>query len=299
MNLLQPLLQLLPEWMVALIFRFRAVAAVIAITFAFFIVIALIERAYGATPRRYLSRAFLHDLGYWLYYRCGLHNLLWTGALLWLMTPALDLLRFDLLAGWPVVLRYFTYWVIFDFTAYWVHRWKHASRWLWAFHAVHHSQETLTFTTLTRGHPFESVFGAAIAFIPLVVLGAPPLAWFPLAMVREFLEALQHSAIPWRMGPLYRVIVTPEFHAFHHSTDPTHHDRNFGVNLAVWDFLFGTAVDRQPRPTSFGLTGVSMPTVTSQLIGPFQTLAGGNRRTPRVLGDSVESPRVLGDSSVT
>lgn len=252
--------------------RFQDFPQLILLTLGLFIAIYCIERKYGLSPRHYLSREFFHDLGYWLYYRSGVHNLLLTGAVLYLLTGLLSPLRLTLLDGWPVIARYFTYWLIFDFLAYWVHRWKHASRFLWAFHAVHHSQEKLTFTTLTRGHPFEQIFGSVIAFFPLIILGAPPAAWLPLQLLREFLEAIQHSSIPWRLGPLYRLIVSPVFHSFHHSTDPLHYNKNFGVNLAVWDFLFGTAVDRHDRPAEFGLKDVKWPTIAGQLIGPFRML---------------------------
>ena len=272
-------LDALKRWVDAQIDQFPTLTWVATITLSLFVVIYVIERVYGQPPQRYLSRAFFHDIGYWIYYRSGIHHLLLTAWVLQAMTPALSFLRLDLLDGWPVVARYFTYWIVFDFMAYWVHRWKHASRVLWAFHAVHHSQERLTFATLTRGHPFEQVFGSAIAFFPLIVLGAPPMAWLPLQLVRDFLEAIQHSAIPWRLGWARYLIVSPVFHSFHHSTDPAHHDRNFGVNLAIWDHLFGTAVDGPARPAEFGLKDTPMPTVASQLVGPFtavfQLLKGG------------------------
>lgn len=266
------MLDALQRLAVNVLHRFQDFPQLVALTLGLFVVIYLIERAYGHSSRLYLSRAFIHDLGYWLYYRSGVHNLLLTAAVFYLLAPLLQPLRLSLLAGWPTVARYFVYWIIFDFIAYWVHRWKHSSRILWAFHAVHHSQEKLSFVTLTRGHPFEQLFGSVIAFIPLVVLGAPPTAWLPLQLVREFLEAIQHSSIPWRLGPLYRLVVSPNFHSFHHSTDPKHHNRNFGVNLAIWDFLFGTAVDERVRPAAFGLDQVKMPTVWSQLIEPFSLL---------------------------
>src|SRR5579872_5663096 len=178
----------------------RGFPRLIALTLGLFLLIYLIERAYGEAPKKYLSRTFFHDLVYWFYYRSGVHNLLLTAAVLQILSPAFGFLNLNLLAGWPVVARYFTYWIIYDFTAYWVHRWKHSNPWLWAFHSVHHSQETLSFTTITRGHPLEQLLGSVIAFFPTTILGAPPGAWLPFQLLREFLEAIQHSSIPWRMG---------------------------------------------------------------------------------------------------
>lgn len=36
------------------------------------------------------------------------------------------------------------------------------------------------------------------------------------------------------------MVVTPQFHRVHHSIEPEHQDRNFGVVLSVWDRIFGT-----------------------------------------------------------
>jgi sterol desaturase/sphingolipid hydroxylase (fatty acid hydroxylase superfamily) len=34
--------------------------------------------------------------------------------------------------------------------------------------------------------------------------------------------------------------VSPQFHRIHHSIEPEHRDRNFGVIFSFWDRLFGT-----------------------------------------------------------
>jgi len=62
------------------------------------------------------------------------------------------------------------------------------------------------------------------------------------------MEAIQHSHLPWRFGPLYYVFASPMFHSVHHSVSAEHHDRNFGGILSIWDFLFGTAVTAAQRP---------------------------------------------------
>ena len=61
----------------------------------------------------------------------------------------------------------------------------------------------------------------------------------------DLIGELQHTQIPWRFGPLHWVLVTPRFHLYHHSIDPAHHDRNFGIVFSFWDRLFGTY--RAPR----------------------------------------------------
>ena len=50
-----------------------------------------------------------------------------------------------------------------------------------------------------------------------------------------------HSNIKINLGPLERLIVTPQYHRIHHSRLPEHVDRNFSDRLVLWDQVFGTA----------------------------------------------------------
>jgi sterol desaturase/sphingolipid hydroxylase (fatty acid hydroxylase superfamily) len=45
---------------------------------------------------------------------------------------------------------------------------------------------------------------------------------------------------------LRQVIVTPDMHRIHHSTDAIESNRNFGFALSWWDHLFGSY---QPSPS--------------------------------------------------
>jgi sterol desaturase/sphingolipid hydroxylase (fatty acid hydroxylase superfamily) len=48
--------------------------------------------------------------------------------------------------------------------------------------------------------------------------------------------------------------VSPIQHQVHHSIDPRHRNKNFGVKFAVWDALFGTLyVPRQTETLRVGL----------------------------------------------
>jgi sterol desaturase/sphingolipid hydroxylase (fatty acid hydroxylase superfamily) len=66
---------------------------------------------------------------------------------------------------------------------------------------------------------------------------------------------LQHSHI-WiaTRGFAGRVIQSPAHHQLHHSADPAHFNRNFGGNLSVFDWLFGTLLipDSKPQRLTFG-----------------------------------------------
>ena len=65
--------------------------------------------------------------------------------------------------------------------------------------------------------------------------------------------------LPW--GQLRYLIVTPDFHHWHHSSDEEAIDRNDAVRYAFLDDLFGTAVKNTPQafPKGYGVVGDCIP----------------------------------------
>jgi sterol desaturase/sphingolipid hydroxylase (fatty acid hydroxylase superfamily) len=247
-----------------------------------FVVIYILEAASGQDRARYRSRHFLNDLVYVLFYQGGFYTLFIWAAIANVMGSRLSFLKIEVLAGLPGPVHWLVYWIVLDFIAYWVHRLEHRSEFLWAFHSVHHSQEQMTFVTTWRNHPIEQVFANVITFVPLLILGVPTGVWFPLVAVQYAFEAVQHSQLDWRYGRLYRIFVSPTFHAFHHSTDPRHHHGNYAKILSLWDYLFGTAIRDEPRPVATGVTGLSMAeSIGSQMTTPFRLLFGRSDRIGR------------------
>lgn len=240
--------------------------------------IFLLELATGADRSAYRSRTFLQDLLYTLFYQGGFYAILIWAAVANALGPRLEFLKIEVLAGLPGPVHWVLYWLVVDFITYWWHRWLHAWPVLWAFHSVHHSQEEMSFITSNRMHPVEQIGQNLIMVVPLLVMGVPTWRWFPLFVARNILEAAQHSALDWGYGRAYYLVVSPRFHALHHSTDPRHHHRNFSKILSVWDFMFGTAVQDEQRPAKLGVEGMPVPrSIGQQLVAPFRILL--QRRT--------------------
>ena len=260
----------------------------------FFIGIYLLEVWQGEDRARYRSRHFANDMVYFLFFQGGFYSIFIGAAVVNAVGTRLSFLKFDLLAGLPLPLHYFVYWLVLDFIDYWIHRAKHASTFLWAFHAVHHGQEQMTFGTSWRFHPLEQMAANAVTTIPLLVLGVPTGMWMPLVAAQYAFEAVQHAQLNWRYGKLYPVFVSPVFHAIHHSTDRAHHDKNYAKILSLWDYLFGTAVDA-PRPVTTGISGTPIPeSLLAQLAAPFRILSS---QRPR---EAVKAPSsTVTDSATT
>lgn len=158
-----------------------------------------------------------------------------------------------------------------DFTHYWTHRAFH-TRWLWAFHKVHHSAQVLVPATASRVHFLEKVVEKLS--ISVIVGAYAGVFWYAcggeisrytlfgvtyLVFILNGLAAnLRHSHVWLSFGPaIEHVLNSPAQHQIHHSDAPRHFDRNFGVNLSLWDWMFGTLYVTTSKPESlqFGLAG--------------------------------------------
>ena len=79
-------------------------------------------------------------------------------------------------------------------------------------------------------------------------------------------------AVLFGPGPLKYLIVTPDFHHWHHSSDDVAIARNYAAHYAFLDHLFGTAIKGQTGfPEKYGVVGDYMPDgFTKQFMFPFR-----------------------------
>jgi sterol desaturase/sphingolipid hydroxylase (fatty acid hydroxylase superfamily) len=169
--------------------------------------------------------------------------------------------------------------LLIDVTIYWIHRMSHEVPLFWRFHAVHHSTVHLDWVSGFRNHPLDGVFGApAIAF--LVGAGVPLQITGVLAVVQFVTGVWAHLDVRWLLRPLHRVVLTPDFHHWHHANERDAHNTNYAGLLPIWDQLFGTyymPTDR--RPSRYGIDEPMPLGVWGQLRQPFRrrpnaTMAG-------------------------
>jgi len=154
-----------------------------------------------------------------------------------------------------------TLFIVIEFSTYFTHYLQHHVPVLWEIHKVHHSATFLNPLTARRGHPLGFVFdgsvSAILAGIPAGIFGAffgfgLADALFLYACADKIgtivtLDALKHSHFPISYGWLDRVLISPYMHQVHHSIKPEHWGKNFGINLSIWDWIFGTAVKPAPH----------------------------------------------------
>ena len=152
--------------------------------------------------------------------------------------------------------------LVADLAQYWTHRAYHEIPMLWKFHAVHHSAKTMDWLAGSRQHMLEIIATRVCVLAPLFVLGFSEAVINTYIIVVGFQAVLNHANVHLPWGPLKYLIVTPDFHHWHHSSDDEAIDRNYAAHYSFLDYLFGTAVKvpaNKPLPAAYGVVGDYMP----------------------------------------
>lgn len=137
--------------------------------------------------------------------------------------------------------------IVFDLAIYGQHVLFHHVPLLWRLHLVHHADLDFDVTTGLRFHALEILLSALIKLAVVVVLGPAATAVVVFEILLNATSMFSHSnlRLPLTLDRwLRRVLVTPDMHRVHHSVVRKETDSNFGFNLPLWDYLFGTYRDQ-------------------------------------------------------
>lgn len=164
--------------------------------------------------------------------------------------------------------------LVADLIEYWVHRALHEIPMLWRVHAVHHSITTVDWLAGSRLHIVEVLLMRTLVLAPVYVLGFSKEAIDIYIVIVGTQAVLNHANVNIRLGPLRYILVTPNFHHWHHSQDIEAIDRNYAGQFAFLDYLFGTAVRSQKEwPAHYGVRGDYVPKgFWKQFVFPFRRL---------------------------
>jgi len=170
----------------------------------------------------------------------------------------------DTVRGWidalPFVLQLLLVVLAADMVQYWTHRAYHEVPFLWRFHAVHHSAPEMDWLAGSRQHILELLLTRILVLAPIFVLGFSQRVIDAYVVIVGFQAVFNHCNVDVRLGPLRYVIVTPNFHHWHHSRDTEAIDKNYAAHYAFLDYLFGTAVTADRKwPERYGVVGDYIP----------------------------------------
>jgi len=181
-------------------------------------------------------------------------------------------------SSWPLWLQIPSILLLADLLAYWTHRLFHG-RWLWPFHAIHHSSTTVDWLSSVRLHPVNDALTRVVQVLPLYWMGFNGTALAAFVPFLTFMALLLHADVSWSFGALRYVIASPRFHRWHHTTEEEGLDKNFAGLFPFIDLLFGTFYMPPGRePSRFGVLHNDVPGgLGGQLAYPFRRIAGITR----------------------
>ena len=179
----------------------------------------------------------------------------------------------------PFVLQVLLGLLIIDISVWIRHGFVH--KFLWSFHAVHHSAKELTWLTTRRLHPVDQIVMSLIDFVILYVIGFSAEGMAGALAVKYLNNLFVHSNIvldypkPWKY-----IFVSPNMHRWHHATEKEAHDKNFCVVFAFIDYVMGTYyVPDNALPKSYGseiseLDDIEHKSILKELWLPFKATHG-------------------------
>jgi sterol desaturase/sphingolipid hydroxylase (fatty acid hydroxylase superfamily) len=234
-----------------------------------------LERLFGLRTEQSIFRSdWRQDLFYFL-----INSLLVQSLTFLSLTPATEIVAHTqwtemraAIASQPIWLQVIEIMVLTDLTQYWVHRLFHRIPFLWGFHAVHHSTQTMDWLAGSRMHVVEIVALRGITVIPMYALGFHEWALKAYILYIYIHSTLIHANVRFDFGWLKYFIATPQFHHWHHGIEKEAIDVNFAVQFPWLDRLFGTYyVPGDKWPSGYGVGGYPVPPgYLKQLTYPFR-----------------------------
>jgi sterol desaturase/sphingolipid hydroxylase (fatty acid hydroxylase superfamily) len=167
----------------------------------------------------------------------------------------------DSAISWPIYLRITVALLISEFIRWFNHFIRHKVHGLWEFHAVHHSQKEINVFTDDRGHLVDQLISSLLDFVPFIILQVSnAYAMSIIFLYRPIHNRFVHANVKINLGWLGFVFSSPQFHRVHHSSDPEHADKNFGVLFSFFDYIFGTAASSRFVYPETGINDTRFPT---------------------------------------
>jgi len=162
--------------------------------------------------------------------------------------------------------------VVADLSQYVIHRAFHIIPFLWRFHAIHHSIETMDWVAGSRSHYVDILITRGLIMIPMTLFGFSQATLAGYLVFVSFHATFCHTDFRPRTIWLEPYFVTVRYHHWHHAADANAVDVNFAIHLPFIDRVFGTQyLPKDAWPQRYGLVGGAVPRgFFRQLVAPFR-----------------------------
>lgn len=176
----------------------------------------------------------------------------------------------SIFASQHIAVQVFAILIIGDLWYYFMHRMFHRIPRLWRLHAIHHSVEEMDWLVVHRVHPIDQILTSGAGRILPIILGFSAQAFAIAGFLIGWHALLKHSNVKLNFGILSKIIVSPNFHHWHHANQEEAYDKNFAGVFPIIDVIFGTALIREEEtPDTYGIDADVPETFSQQLISPF------------------------------
>ncbi len=220
----------------------------------------------GSTVVSALSATFVVTMAYWVWENYRL---------------------FDFEATLPVFILAF---VLDDFAYYWIHRFGHRMRWMWAAHVIHHSSQHYNLSTALRQTWTGQLTPGIFFRWPIFLLGIEPAIVFFCAGLNLIYQFWIHTEAIDKCPRWFEAIFnTPSHHRVHHSNNPRYLDANYAGVFIIWDKMFGSFIpETKEDPCNYGLvtdldTFNPIRVATHEWVGIFKDIASAKTWKDRIL----------------
>lgn len=237
----------------------------VAVAFGY---LALVERIIP------YDRAWLPEA--WEWRRDGLYYLLTmvSGGLARVVILAAGTLVAPLHTSLPLWLEIPVAMLTLSLCSFTFHRLSHRVPWLWKLHGVHHAPPKVNVANNNVNQFLDVVLHNVATQLPLFLLGLSQPAVFAATVFKAAQGYGVHANIDVKLGWFNYLLVTPEQHRLHHSSDPRDAG-HYAADLPFWDLLFGSFTWTPTRaPAMVGLQdAASFPSPRSILrsqVHPFR-----------------------------
>lgn len=158
------------------------------------------------------------------------HMMLWLFRCLEVLCYGLVINHFSLglFDNAPVILLWLFTILAWDFGFYWLHRWHHEMRPLWAVHVVHHQGEHYNLSLGVRNSWYSSLTSIPF-FMLLAMLGVPLQIFLAVSIIHYSWQFFNHNALTPKLGWLEKVLITPSHHRVHHLNQKQYADRTVAL----------------------------------------------------------------------
>ena len=160
-----------------------------------------------------------------------------------------------LLSKYNLPLKTLISFVLLDLILYLWHKANHQFEFLWMFHKVHHSDRSMNLSTAFRVHFSDLIVTTVIKALFMIFMGIEGAILAFCGAVTTLFTIFHHTRLSFRSEKWLKwFFIVPSLHRVHHSSQRKEHDSNYGAVLSIWDRIFRTLSELQPK--AIGLENV-------------------------------------------